>query len=165
MRKLLLVAIMALAGCATNHGAVQISPDTYMISRTDKGGIFGNASAMKSEVLAEAGEFAARLGKVSIPVSLNERPMIVGHSLASIEYQFRVVDKDDPEARRVSLIRGPDLVIEKTEKITNDTNVKTTGQKADLYAELMKLDDLKKRGLLTPDEFDAQKRKLLNSAP
>ena len=32
----------------------------------------------------------------------------------------------------------------------------------DIYSELIKLDELKKRGLLTDDEFDAQKTKLLN---
>jgi hypothetical protein len=31
----------------------------------------------------------------------------------------------------------------------------------DLYSEMLKLDDLKKRGLITDDEFQMQKRKLL----
>jgi hypothetical protein len=31
----------------------------------------------------------------------------------------------------------------------------------DLYTELMKLDDLRKRGILTDEEFEAQKAKLL----
>ena len=32
----------------------------------------------------------------------------------------------------------------------------------DIYAELVKLDDLRKRGILTAAEFEAQKQKLLN---
>ena len=35
--------------------------------------------------------------------------------------------------------------------------------KPDLYTELNKPEDLKKRGLLTQEEFDAQKKKLLES--
>ena len=31
----------------------------------------------------------------------------------------------------------------------------------DVYAELIKLDDLRNRGILTDDEFEAEKRKLL----
>jgi hypothetical protein len=32
----------------------------------------------------------------------------------------------------------------------------------DLYTEILKLDELRKRGLLTDAEFDAQKKKLLD---
>ena len=36
-----------------------------------------------------------------------------------------------------------------------------TAQRADLYQELLKLDDLRQKGILTDAEFDAQKKKLL----
>jgi hypothetical protein len=84
-------------GCA-NPGIVKLSPDTYLLSRTDKGGIFGNASAMKANVIREANEFAASRGKIAVPISLKESPMYIGH-FASVDYQFRVVDESDPEAR------------------------------------------------------------------
>jgi hypothetical protein len=32
----------------------------------------------------------------------------------------------------------------------------------DLYTELIKLDDLRKRGILTEEEFQAEKKKVLN---
>ncbi|WP_254461228.1 SHOCT domain-containing protein [Xanthomonas sacchari] len=38
----------------------------------------------------------------------------------------------------------------------------TLGAQPDLYAELLKLDDLRKKGLLTDAEFQAQKAKLLS---
>jgi len=53
-------------------------------------------------------------------------------------------------------------VIEKTEKI--DANLRTkdeTPKTKDVYAELVKLDDLRKRRILTDAEFDEQKKKLL----
>jgi len=92
-------------GCA-NPGIVKLSTDTYLLSRTDKGGIFGNASAMKADVIREANEFAASQGKIVIPISLNESPMYIGH-FASVDYQFRVVDESDPEARLVNLVTRP----------------------------------------------------------
>lgn len=81
---------VVVAGCS-NPGIVKLSPDTYMLARTDKGVLFGNPSQMKTNVIREANEFAASQGKVAAPISLKEEPMHIGH-FASIEYQFRVVD-------------------------------------------------------------------------
>ena len=55
-----------------------------------------------------------------------------------------------------------DVVIEKTEKVIADITTKDkSDQKKDVYAELIKLDDLRKRGILTEAEFQTQKQKLL----
>jgi hypothetical protein len=132
-----------------------------MLSRADRAGIFGNTAKLKAGVIKEANEFAESMGKVAIPLSTNETPVYPGH-FATFEYQFRVVDKDDPEAKRTHLIPRPDVVIEKTEKI--DTNIKTEkniNKEADTYTELIKLDDLKKRGIITEEEFEAEKIKIL----
>lgn len=154
--------VTIVTGCA-NPGIVPLSPDTYMLSRTDKGGIFGNASAMKADVIREANEFAASQGKIAIPLSMEVTPLIVGTRFASVEYQFRVVEKNDPEARRVNLVPRPDVVIEKTEKTSIDVKTKDqTDRPKDMYAELLKLDDLRKRGILSEAEFEAQKKKLLS---
>ena len=40
---------------------------------------------------------------------------------------------------------------------------KRSEKSQDVYAELLKLDDLKERGILTEAEFDAEKKKLLES--
>lgn len=157
-----ITSVTAFTGCA-NPGIVQLSPDTYMLGRTDRGGIFGNATAMKADVIREANEFAASQGKVAIPLAVHENPLIAGQRFASIEYQFRVVDKNDPEARRTSLIPRADVVIEKKETSTIDVRTKQDqSEKKDVYGELIKLDDLRKRGILSDAEFEAQKKKLLS---
>jgi hypothetical protein len=165
LRLVLLLCAISLAGVVTgcaNPGIVKLSPDTYMLSRTDKGGVFGNASAMKADVIREANEFAARQGKIAIPISLNDSPMYIGH-FASVDYQFRVVDASDPKAQRVNLVPRPDVVIEKTEKTSVDVRTKDqTNRQKDVYAELIRLDDLRKRGILSEAEFEAQKKKLLD---
>jgi hypothetical protein len=158
------LAIATLSGCA-NPGIVKLSPDTYMLSRTDKAGVFGNASAMKADVIREASDFAASQGKVAIPLALNERPMVFGGGFASVEYQFRVVDSNDREVRRTSLMPRADVVIEKTEVISADVRTKDQSSKAskDTYTELIKLDDLRKKGILSEIEFEAQKKKILGA--
>ena len=142
-----------LISCA-NPAIVQMSPDTYFLSRADRAGIFGNATAMTSDVIREATEFAQERGKVAVPISLNTTPAFPGH-FATVEYQFRLVDKDSSEARRATLAPVPSVRIE-TPSATG-----LVPQNKDVYAELLKLDDLRKRGVLTEAEFDLQKRKLL----
>ena len=132
--------------------------------RIDKAGIFGNATAMKAKVFEEANSFATSQGKVAIPISVNETPMAPGGRFASIEYQFRVVATDDPEYSRVSLTPRPDQVTES--KNTIDLNINQSGSVVpadgpDTYEELIRLDDLRKRGILTEEEFQSEKTKFL----
>lgn len=82
---------LLLVSCA-NPGVVKLSDNVYLLSKTDKAGIFGNASALKVEVIQEANQFAASQGKTIMPIELKESPLIVGQRFASIEYQFRLVD-------------------------------------------------------------------------
>ncbi len=150
-------------GCA-QPDIVQLSPDTYMITREDHGGIFAfDRGHLKSDAIRDANAFAAKQGKVAIPLAGKDHPVGVLGDWASFEYQLRVVDKNDPEARRTHLVPGPDVKVELNENINADVRTKDLSEKnPDLYAELIKLDDLRKKGLITDAEFDAQKQKLLN---
>jgi len=166
MRKLSAMLLLGLlVGCAHTIGIVQVSPDTYMLTREDHGGIFAfNRGKLKTDAIQEANAFAERQGKIAIPVSLHEHPCGVLGDWPSVEYQFRVVDKNDPEARRTSLVPRADVVIEKTEKISADVSVKDESQKpTDIYTELIKLEDLRKKGIISDSEFEALKKKLLNT--
>ncbi len=156
----LIPAVLVLAACA-NVGVVQVAPDTYLLSKQDNAGIFGNFARFKAEVIQEANDFAKTKAKVAIPVTMNETPAGPGR-FATFQYQFRLVDANDPAAQRVTLSRQPDVLIESSSRSTNDVNVRTLNSNTtDVYGELVKLDDLRKRGILTEGEFDAQKKRLL----
>jgi hypothetical protein len=158
------LSAVVLMGCASPPGVVQLSPDTYMVAKEDHGGVFGSMIKLKAEVIREANSFAEKQGKIAIPISAKEIPITRPMMWASFEYQFRVVDKNDPEARRTALVPRADLVIDKTEKVSIDSKSKDPGDKSkDVYSELLKLDDLQKRGIISKEEFDAEKRKLLKS--
>ena len=163
MKKILISIILCLVGCA-NPGVVKISPDTYMLYREDHGGIFGSPSSLKAGVIRDASIFAEKQGKVAIPISTNFKPMGNGPAQwASFEYQFRVVEKNDPEVRRTSLTPRADVVIEKKVKVTADIKTEDqTLESRDVYTELIKLDDLLKKGIINKTEFEAQKKKILN---
>lgn len=155
----LVVGLMA--GCS-NPGIVQVSPDTYLLAREAHGGIFASSTALKAGVIQDANAFAASQGKVAIPISAKEKPLGNGPAQwASFEYQFRVVDKNDPAYRRTQMIHDPNIIIQKADPDEVTPRQGDKGGTKDLYAELLKLEDLKKRGLLSEAEFDAQKKKVL----
>lgn len=158
----LVVASLGLAavvvGCA-NPGIVAMSQNTYLLVKSDRAGIFGNVAALKAEVIQEANSFAAGQGKVAVPINSRETPVSPGH-FATFEYQFQLVSPSDPAAGRGALMPMPNTVIESTGKTTVEVINKESAKK-DVYADLMKLDDLRKRGILSDEEFTAQKKKLL----
>ncbi len=162
LRQVISLIMLAGLGCR-NPEIVPVSPDTYILFREDHAGIFGSFSSLKAGVIRDANLFAEKKGKVAIPISTREKPIGNGPAQwASFEYQFRVVDKNDPEVRRTSIVPRPDLVIEKSEKLNIDVVTKDKTEKPkDLYTELSKLDELRKKGIITDAEFETQKKKIL----
>ena len=156
-------ASLALVACAAAE-IVPMGTDTYMISQTSAGGMFTNMGTLKSEVIQRANAFAEGKGKVAVPVAAKETPPAPGR-MPNYEYQFRLVSKNDPRAAGGGLVKTPDIVVENCGQAPNV--VVNTGsdpsKTKELYSELLKLDDLRKRGIITEAEFEAQKKKLLQS--
>lgn len=169
LSELILSAAMLQIGAASAadkfSDVVQMAPDTYSISRTDHGGIFGNAGKMRTKVIQEANDFAQSKGKLAVMKYIHETPMVVAHNFASIEYTFWVLDKDDADARRISVHQDANVRVQVDQRTTTPAAVQTTPgpTKPDLYTELTKLDDLHKRGILTDAEFEQQKQRILAS--
>lgn len=144
---------------------VQMAPDTYTISRIDHGGIFGNAGKLRTKVIQEANDFAQSKGKVAVMSHIQENPLVVGRSFASIEYTFWVLDKDDVDAQRIRVRQDANVRVEVEQRTPAPSAIQPVPalEKPDLYTELSKLDDLHKRGILTDAEFEQQKQKSLAS--
>lgn len=155
-------ALLFLASCQSS-GVIQLSGDTYMISKSDAGPL-ATLSQVRSDVMKEVSEFAAKQGKIAVAVSTHSIPRSPGH-VPYFEYQFRLMDRSDPRAQGVTLTPRPDHVIESNQNINANIKIegleKSKGGAVDLYSELTKLDDLRKRGLITDAEYEAEKRKLL----
>lgn len=157
-----LAVCIALAACATAE-VVPMGTDTYMISQTSAGGVFTNMGTLKTEVIQRANAFAEAKGKVAIPVGARETPPAPGR-MPNFEYQFRLVDRNDPRAAGGGLINTPDIVIENRNQalaVVINSPSKDGAQARDMYTELLKLDDLRKRGIISDAEFETQKRKAL----
>ena len=78
-----LVTVTTLVACA-NPGIVQTSPDEFLLARSDKADVFGNAAAIKTDALREAEGFAKSRGMILLPISIHEVPLAPGR-FAKIE--------------------------------------------------------------------------------
>jgi Short C-terminal domain len=152
----------AVTGCATSE-IVPIGTDSYMIAQTSAGGVFKAMSSLKSEVIQRANAFAESKGKVAVPIASKEAPAYPGH-MPSFEYQFRLVDRSDPRAAGGGLVPRADIVVENKIVQSPPAGVNRADGSKDLYAELLKLDDLRKKGIITDAEFQTQKERLLRES-
>ena len=61
-----------------------------MLSKSSPAGMFTNMPQLKADVIKEAQAFAAKRGKVAVPVSTHD--VFPTHGFPSFEYQFRLAD-------------------------------------------------------------------------
>jgi hypothetical protein len=177
---LLTLALMALCaavlftGCATTEGTpvvTQLSPDTYMITIRARSSYFAmDKPKFTSQAVNHSLDYAASKGKVAVPITLRENTAGMFEDWVNVEYEFRLVDKNDPRANRnksdadqkPAPAKQPEPVkqpapIKPPEPVTK-TDTRT---KQDVYNDLLKLDDLRKKGIITQEEFEIEKKKLL----
>ncbi|MCH8621145.1 SHOCT domain-containing protein [Undibacterium sp. TS12] len=160
MKVLLCASVLLVAGCASNSSVLSIGKDTYMVSRQAATG-FSGSGTLKAEAFQEATQYCEKIGKSFQVVNTHETspPYIFGN-FPKAEIQFMCLNANDAELNRPKLKKEANSVVE----IKNSAPVKSEPvQSKDVYNELMKLDSLRKQGIITQAEFDVQKAKILNS--
>ena len=121
-----------------------IGNNTYTITREANSVFSRNIKKLKSEAMDDAAKFCASRGKQLKVLSIAEDPSIFMLGFINVKVTFKALDAGDPE------LLAP---------------IEAVGQSApkdDFYSELIKLDDLRKKGILTDEEFAAQKKKILS---
>ena len=105
-------ASLILVGCASHTGIVKMGQDTYMIAKQQATG-FPGLGNMKAEIIGEASQHCAGLGKELQIVSTQETqpPYILGNYPRS-EIQFMCLSAGDRELQRPKLQKAPDTVVE-----------------------------------------------------
>lgn len=156
----LLTIASVLAACTTTTGVVPIGEDTYMIGTTGKSP--GGFTGTEAKVLAfrEASKFCADKNRKVQVVNTQQADMRFGVN-ATAELQFMCLTDGDRELARPKLQKTPDQVIQVRNSPSPESRP-SPAKAVDVYSELLKLEDLKKRGLLTDSEFEQQKKKLLS---
>jgi len=152
-RAILFVMAMLLSGCAINSGIVPIGKDTFMVSRQAATGFVGSRG-LKDDALQEANQFCVNQGKVLKVINIggNHPPYILGN-FPKVKIQFMCLDANDPRLKQEDFgtIQQPtqDMKIEEDNNPTLETKLKT-------------LNKLLVDRLITKNEFDEQKKKLLD---
>lgn len=154
------IASIPTAAIAGKPEIIQISPDTYMATVTNHAGIFANEATTKRKAIEAANEFAAKQGKIAVARALHTSPAYPGH-FSTVEYQFIVVSKDDPEAQRTTLMPIADVTVDVRSKSIDKQEV-VVDSKTNKYDQLVKLKSLLDSGAINQAEFDAEKAKLLS---
>ena len=137
-------------GCLSAK-VVPMGGDTYLVSKRSPQVGFGPPEGAKRKVFEVANEFCASKGMEVEVLSLElENSGLAKPASASL--QFRCVPKGTAKVAPVMPVQKSDKPVEVRQ-----------GPQRDIYAEILKLDDLRKKGLLTDVEFETQKKKLLES--
>jgi hypothetical protein len=163
---LIVMSFFILSGCAgvtdsiPDEKILHISGNIYEIIDVDKRGIFGSEASLINGVVNQADEFAETKSKVANPLAARIHRVGIMGDWAWFYYKFALIDKNTPDAYR----KLTDITVERDARLSAEfyinrhkTEIKSVSE------EIIKLDELRKKGLLTDAEFTAQKKKLLEN--
>ncbi len=135
---------------------------TYTVTKTGTTG-FTPVGTLRKQAYQEANDFAARKGMVAEVVSVNETAAGFA-KWPQVDLKFRLVHQGSE-----GVVRDPTVAV--STQAAYDAEGRPTGidtavrveKQVDAYAELEKLAALRERGVLTEDEFQTEKKKLLDA--
>jgi len=166
---------VALAGCAskTNESGFKVVPlgsDTYAITCEAKNAFDRDVDRLKDDATAAANNYCASLGKEMRLVTLTSDLPFFSTGYARAKIVFKAVGPGTPQvaaeaapsvAAAPAYAPAPAYVPAPAPAPAPAVAPKALSTD-ELYEKLVKLDDLRKKGILSDEEFQAEKRKLLN---
>ena len=152
-----------------NPEIVPLGHDTYALTRWANNGFTRNTDKLKEHALEDAAAYCAKLHKeLKIVNTTTARPAVPLTGFASAKVVFKALDANDPElhapaAAPAASASPPPLAASAAPPATAE--IVTPRSETDvLYKDLTELDDLRKRGLLTEEEFQAKRKKLVEKS-
>jgi outer membrane protein assembly factor BamE (lipoprotein component of BamABCDE complex) len=144
----LITIVFLLAGCATAHKISQVK--------------LGMTRDQVIETMGPPASTSAKGSTEYLNYSLSETDDQAFYSITK-PYYVRLVDGRVDSYGRLGdfdSTQRPTVRIETDQSIKTQSDIETTGKK-DLYSELMKLKQLRDEGLITQEEFEIEKKELL----
>jgi hypothetical protein len=156
-----IAACMMFSGCTTTSSVMAAPGGTYTVTKAGTTG-FTSVGTLKKDAYDAANEFAASKGMIAEVIAVNETPAGFAR-FPQVDLRFRLVTAES----RAAGTKAPVIAIESQaghdamgNATQSETTVEVTKDK-DFYAELKKLGELRKDGLLTEEEFQKEKQRLL----
>lgn len=161
----LLATDVGRAAAPPNPEIVPLGHDTYALTRWANNGFVRHTDKLKKQALEDATAFCAKRHKELKVISVTAKhPFIPLTGFAHAKIVFMALDPNSPQlhmpvaaAPGAEMHPGGETAAAPTQAAPPDATDR-------LYSDLMKLDDLRKRGILTDKEFEAQKQKLLGES-
>jgi hypothetical protein len=135
-----------ITGCSTSN-VVPMGSDLYMVSSSGAG---FDTGGVRSNVYNAANKFCNKKGMPFKLVSYKSKNGKLASNPPSAELSFKCENVTD----------NTDLMLAEKERAQVDENLAPV--KKDVYSELMKLNDLKEKGIISEKEFQIEKSKILN---
>ena len=157
---LIILASLFLFGCASNSGIVSVEPNTFIVTRQAATG-FSGTGTLKTKALGEAREYCKQRGLTMKIVAITEsQPPYVLGNFPKAEVVFKALPPGHPDLEQPTQFDPYHAQIKAGEKPAE--RIEATGDHSDVYDKLLKLDELRDKGILTEEEFQREKKKLLD---
>ena len=145
--------VTALAGCSSPTTVapevVPLGNDTYSITRAASNGFTRDTGILKTQAQEDAAAFCASKGRQLKVVSLTDEKPLPTTGYVKAKIVFQALDASEVAAAP-AVSAAPTM-----------TAVERPAPPADVYNELLKLDELRKKGILMDEEFQSEKQKVL----
>ena len=161
-QSLFAAAVVCLAVAAPARAASTLSKpepmgdNVYAVTNTAHTAFSRDIDQLRTAALAEAKKFCEAQGKVMKIVSVIADKPRFSLGYCSVKVIFQPLRPDDPALTAPA--QPPAAAITPASGIAVANSPTGTG---DYYTDLLKLDDLHKRGIITDEEFEQQKKKIL----
>jgi len=144
---------------------VSLGNNTYSITVEASNAFHRDLDKLKAEATDEANAFCAQQGKQFKEVSLTGKVPMFGTGYAKAKLVFMALNPGDPQLTMpvtpAGTVAAP-VAYAPTAYAPVAPAAPPHLTTDELYTELVKLDDLRKKGILNDDEFQAEKKKLLS---
>jgi len=171
----------ALAACASTSNVVPIGNNTYTVTRVAGNAFERNTGALADLAKQDAAKYCAARGKQMKVVDVVVEKPFFSTGYAKAKVVFQPVEAGDaslasePAPARATASPPPMAAAAPPAPAPSETPAPAVASESaapavaapgsistdELYRELVKLDDLRKRGILTEEEFLAEKKKIL----
>ena len=164
------LGLLAVTGRADpNPEIVSLGHDTYALTRWANNGFTRNTEKLKTQALEDAAAYCAKLHKeLKVLDTTTARPFFPLTGFANAKVVFKALDANDPELHAPVAAPAPEgAVAASAPGAAVPVAVENPAPRSEtdaLYRDLMQLDDLRKRGLLTEEEFQAKRKKLVEKS-
>jgi len=160
-----LVATAAGASNPPNPEIVSLGHDTYALTRWAETGFTRNTAKLKTQALEDAAAYCASLHKeLKVLSTTTARPTVPLTGFARAKVVFKALDANDPELHTSVVESESGAPVSVPAAAPALAPPAPRSDTDGLYSDLMKLDDLRKRGLITEEQFQALRNKLVEKS-